>query len=116
MKIGSKLQYEVPDKCPEDCKHIKTECKAVNGLCALCPVCLYSTGMGTVIVPPEQFRDDFAKAWVEFFDTGDEAGINAVWDLIKHAASCPCTDCPEDQLWDCSPDTCDRLNKEVSDE
>lgn len=79
MKIGSHLQFEVPDNCPKDCIyknrfHEYGQCS----VCSRCPVfnCqIINWEDGTTIyamVNPEHFRDDWAREWQEFFKSGRE--------------------------------------------
>ena len=78
MKIGTELQYEVPDDCPEDCKYKNN--KGFQGdICCRCPIfnCkdIYDEELNEHIgamLQPNEYRDDWAKEWVEFFKTGKE--------------------------------------------
>lgn len=67
MKIGSKLQFEVPDNCKKCTiaeKHQFT-CYGQGSICTRCPI-LISKGE-VVLVPPTEFRDDWAECWQDFF-------------------------------------------------
>ena len=65
MKIGGQL---LPAKCPTDCPG-KTEAIWQGGLCHRCPVfnCVPDEE-GFSLLPPEDYRSDWAKAWQEWFD------------------------------------------------
>lgn len=79
MRVGSLLQFEVPDKCPDDCK-LKGDIAAFgqNSLCTRCPVFNCETPDDVIaneyspILDPIEYRDDWAAQWVKFFLTGEE--------------------------------------------
>ena len=68
MKIGSKLQYEVPDNCQE-C-HLKQKFLQFY-VCYRCPVFNCKTriinGKDFYMVKPQDFRDDWAEEWQRAF-------------------------------------------------
>lgn len=66
MKVGSKLQFEVPDSCEDDCKFREDlQEYGQNSICGRCPV-LICTG-DDPLVEPEGYRADWAEEWVKFF-------------------------------------------------
>ena len=67
MKIGSKLQFDFPDKCPENCK-FKDELFYQGSICCRCP--LFNCGGEYRLIEPEEYRDDWAEEWQEFFKSG----------------------------------------------
>jgi len=83
MKVGTKLQFEVPDDCPEDCKH-KGTMGFQGDACSRCPV-FNCKGPGPdademekmclPVLEPNEYRDDWAEEWVEFFKTGKEPDL-----------------------------------------
>lgn len=66
MLIANK--YSVPDSCPPTCifleelKHFSQGCT-----CTRCPVFACKDG---IMIDPKDFREDWAKEWVEFFEFG----------------------------------------------
>lgn len=75
MKIGSKLQFTVPDKCPADCRY-KDDFRnyGQNAVCMHCPVlcCWDNHDDMSPIVAANNFRDDWAAEWELFFKNGTE--------------------------------------------
>jgi hypothetical protein len=77
MKYGSKLQFEAPDKCPENCLY-KDDIRnyGQNAICRYCPIFACTPvpapeGGGTIcMVEPEGFRDDWAEEWARYFKDG----------------------------------------------
>jgi hypothetical protein len=75
MKFGTKLQFECPDKCPENCK-MKPSAFYQGCMCTRCPVFNCKEPVTEEdkkylpLINPNQFRDDWAKEWDEFFKTG----------------------------------------------
>lgn len=75
MKIGSKLQFEVPDSCPEGCA-LQEPCFYQGCICTRCPVfsckepVTEEDRIYMPLVQAEHFRDDWASEWEEFFKTG----------------------------------------------
>ena len=73
MIIANK--YEVPDKCIDDCK-LKPKFLDQSAICSRCPlfICIQldsdPEGIYTPCVNPENFREDWAIEWQEFFKTG----------------------------------------------
>ena len=66
MKVGSKLQFSVPDKCPEECRYIDDIMNyGQSAICRYCPV-LCCNGPEPMI-EPEGMRDDWAEDWQDFF-------------------------------------------------
>jgi len=71
MKIGSKLQFEVPDNC-QGC-HCKPENFSQGNICYRCPIfsCKIMEDIETEelwgLINPEDFRDDWAEAWEKCF-------------------------------------------------
>ena len=77
MKIGSKLQFEVPDKCPPTCAYLHDIRNfGQNAICRYCPIFACTPvpdpeGEGTVcIVDPDDMRDDWAEEWERYFKEG----------------------------------------------
>ena len=73
MKIGSELQFEVPDECPSNCGY-KDEPTYQGSTCTRCPVfnckpCPSPNGeVGDFcLVEPQGFRDDWANMWELYF-------------------------------------------------
>ena len=82
MKVGSNLEYEVPDECPEWCKKINQNEMSQDSLCTRCPVFNCRTfavpeedrnfaGDSMQLIKNEDFSDDFAKMFVEYFKKGE---------------------------------------------
>lgn len=78
MKIGSELQFEVPDACPGDCS--RSPKMTGHGFyqgcaCTRCPVfnCqppkTEEDAYYMPLVKPEDYRDDWAEEWVKFFNS-----------------------------------------------
>lgn len=66
MIIGS---VSFPEKCPKDCR-LKEDLSLYgqNSLCIRCPIFNCSKGEeGFSLLEPEEYREDWAKAWAEFF-------------------------------------------------
>lgn len=72
MKIGSKLQYECPDKCPDNCP-IKPSSFYQGCTCFRCPVLVCAepkTKEDEYYMPmilKREYRDDWAREWDLFF-------------------------------------------------
>lgn len=72
MKIGSKLQYEVPNDCPENCK-LEPEFFYQGCICTRCPIFVCKEPITEdekeymPLVPAEKFRDDWASEWEGYF-------------------------------------------------
>jgi hypothetical protein len=65
-------KYEVPDHCPKDCQFIE-ERKSISmsSVCFRCPVFnCGKTSDGICMIDAEDFREDWAAEWEEFFKTG----------------------------------------------
>ncbi len=64
-------RYDVPDKCPRSCPFINDfRIYGQNAVCCYCPVFLCrKPGPGTEsnIIPPEDYREDWAGQWSEWF-------------------------------------------------
>ena len=73
MKI-SKREYEIPDNCPEDCLYKNNMINfGQSSICIRCPVFNCKKDVdGFCLLEPEEYRDDWAKEWYEFFKTGKE--------------------------------------------
>jgi len=72
MLIANK--YEFPDKCPNDCPH-KGEALMQGGYCHRCPIfnCrpfIGPDGDEISLLRPEDYREDWAKVWYEWFKSG----------------------------------------------
>lgn len=85
MKIGSELQFEVPDHCPENCPFLEDKKQFSQGCtCSRCPIinCTPFDYEGQMIcmIDPEDFRDDWAREWEDFFKTG----IEPLLELSRH--------------------------------
>jgi len=66
MKIGSNFQFEVPDSCPEDCKHYGDMGRYGQGsICFRCPV--FNCGGVDPLIDKQYYRDDWAEDWAKFF-------------------------------------------------
>ena len=76
MKFGTKLQFECPDKCPDDCE-LKKEPFHQGSICTRCPVFCCKMPITEEdkkylpILNPDEFRDDWAREWANFFQTGE---------------------------------------------
>jgi len=71
MRIGSKLQFEVPDSCPKQCVYHGDMVRYFQGsICHRCPV-FNCTGEDPLLSRSD-FRDDWAEEWQKFFK-GEEA-------------------------------------------
>ena len=74
-KFGTKLQFDYPEECPENCL-MKPEYFYQGCACCRCPVFSCKEGeteedkMYMPLVPANQFRDDWAEEWDKFFKTG----------------------------------------------
>jgi len=70
-------KYEVPDKCPSDCKFNGSfSLHGQNAICGRCPVfcCAetdYGDGVCFPLVDPSDYREDWAVEWVKFFNDND---------------------------------------------
>lgn len=75
MKFGTKLQYEYPKECPKECA-LKPEYFYQGCSCTRCPIVCCKEPVTEEdkkympLVPANQFRNDWAKEWEEFFKTG----------------------------------------------
>jgi len=71
MKIGSELQFEIPDDCPEHCLFLH-DARALSqgGMCFRCPVMNCRAGDIGPLIEPIDFRDDWAEEWARFFKDG----------------------------------------------
>lgn len=68
MKVGTKLQYEVPDGCSEDCSFVDDLDKyGQSSICIRCPVLNCVDGPMGPIIEPEHYRNDWAREWEKFF-------------------------------------------------
>jgi hypothetical protein len=81
MKIGSQLQFEIPDHCPENCEFIEEKkFFSMTSFCFRCPIINCTSFDGPpdengksepmCLVNPEDFGEDWAKEWEEFFKGG----------------------------------------------
>ena len=77
MKIGSKLQFEVPDECPVICPNFEARLSSCRGdECYRCPVSscrpVYKEPDGSYFYAlyPDRYRDDWAAEWEQFFRDG----------------------------------------------
>ena len=76
MKFGTKLQYECPDKCPDNCV-MKPEHFYQGCMCTRCPVFSCKEPVTEEdkkympLINANQFRDDWAVEWDKFFKTGE---------------------------------------------
>ena len=62
-------EYEIPDKCPEDCP-FKPELESFSQgiICMRCPVfCCTVPKDGFPLVEKSSFRKDWAKEWAKWF-------------------------------------------------
>jgi hypothetical protein len=67
-------KYEVPDKCPENCKFKNDILNyGQNAICGRCPVFVCEEPrteedkMYMPLVPADEYRDDWAEEWEKFF-------------------------------------------------
>ena len=60
---------EFPDKCPEKCPE-KDKPFYQGNLCSRCPIFNCSDFDGFRLIEPEDYREDWAKAWKKWFDEG----------------------------------------------
>lgn len=73
MKIGSQLQFEIPDTCPENCPHQGSlKDYSYKDECQECPIwlCEYWTdviGDRVCLVEPKDFKDELIPTWQQFF-------------------------------------------------
>jgi hypothetical protein len=78
MLIANK--YEVPDHCPETCS-LKSKAFDQGDICCRCPVFSCEKfpvreedrkyyGDYIQMLPPENYREDWAEVWAEWFDAG----------------------------------------------
>jgi hypothetical protein len=66
MKIGNK---EFPNSCPDNCPfNSDLSHFGQNSICIRCPV-FVCTG-SSPILEPEGYREDWAIAWKQWFDSG----------------------------------------------
>jgi len=67
MQIGSKLQFNVPNQCLQNCEY-KSEIFDLNAICFRCPVFTCNKDEeGFCMIEPEDYRDDWAKEWEIYF-------------------------------------------------
>lgn len=75
MKIGSDFQFEVPDKCPENCTE-KPEHFYQGCMCTQCPIFTCKEPITDEdkkympVISAQNFRNDWAKEWETFFKLG----------------------------------------------
>jgi len=66
---GYEFDKECPKECPGHGEHLEQ-----GGLCHRCPIfnCLPIPGSvdDFVLLRPDEYRNDWAKAWKEWFDKG----------------------------------------------
>lgn len=68
MKIGSNLQFEIPDQCPETCSFINERAFFdQSSVCCRCPVMNCSGLLEYRLMDPWDYDDDCAAEWVTFF-------------------------------------------------
>jgi len=60
---------EFPTRCPENCPG-RNEPFTQGGLCHRCPIFNCVSKKGMVLLRPEDYRPDWAKAWKEWFESG----------------------------------------------
>ena len=70
MLIANK--YEIPDKCPDNCKFKLNGGFSQGSICTRCPIfnCkkfIYHYEV-TRLVEPEDYREDWAEQWFKFFN------------------------------------------------
>lgn len=76
MKIGNKLQFEVPDRCPKDCIYENDfRDYGQSAMCGRCPVFVCEKSAGPEgepfsLVEPGHYRNDWAAEWERFFKEG----------------------------------------------
>lgn len=70
MLIAEK--YEIPDECPHNCE-FRSEIAWLgqSAMCVRCPIfnCSPMDEEGLRMLEPEDFREDWAKAWAEYFQS-----------------------------------------------
>jgi len=67
MQVGSKLQFTVPDKCPDDCKYLNDVRNfGQSAVCRYCPV--FCCSGDSPLIEPEGIRDDWTSSWEKFFN------------------------------------------------
>lgn len=70
MLVG-KNKVNLPDECPKDCPYYNDISNYGQGaICRSCPLFVCTGERDYVLVSAEEFRDDWAVEWKEFFDTG----------------------------------------------
>lgn len=63
-------KFEVPDKCPEDCK-LRPKYFDQGCICMRCPVLMcVRNEKGFCLVDAANIREDWAQQWAEYFKTG----------------------------------------------
>lgn len=71
MKIGSQLQFEIPDQCPDLCAFQKDlQFFDSTSMCFRCPVINCLGDSTNRLIDPWNYRDDWAKEWEIFFKGG----------------------------------------------
>ena len=75
MKFGTQLQFEYPEECPENCI-LKPDAFYQGCMCTRCPILVCKEPVTEEdkhympMVPANEFRNDWAEQWDEFFKTG----------------------------------------------
>jgi hypothetical protein len=82
MRIGD---HKLPDKCPTDCQFIGDIGRhGQNSICGRCPVfCCADSDLDFRLVEPEDYREDWAAEWAEFFRTGQPPRLRLTDETTK---------------------------------
>ena len=77
MLFGESLTFECPDECPIDCRYVGDLLEfGQSSICCRCPVLVCKMPRTDEdmpympIVPPTDYRDDWAREWDRFFKDG----------------------------------------------
>jgi hypothetical protein len=65
MRLGTKLQFDVPDMCPTACPH-QHEPFDQGSTCARCPVFCCNEAGGMRLAEPDRWHDGDAESWQEY--------------------------------------------------
>ena len=68
MKI-SKAKIEFPDNCPRGCPE-RGKVFSQGDICSRCPIFNCGGDPEYTLLRPEEYREDWAKVWKEWFDNG----------------------------------------------
>jgi len=66
ITIGGEL---FPKECPENCPG-KKDSLFQDSFCIRCPIFFINIGKDFMLICPNDYRRDWARAWKEWFDSG----------------------------------------------